>query len=301
MGRKAKAAVPPGPVALTVPIVGRGVPKKIGNRCVQVAAVENDEHVVDEVVHIEQVLVSGIGRSIGVTAFQFEIGRIVRDARLGGIVKPGPGRHVAIRGVDGVRPSLHLDDVIVFLVAAIVGGRVGRLGSLTTVEEAPVLAVNIEVVVVATLPLPPHVELSVPTELVTDEDPLGVALETPRVVLKSAQIEGIELIGPAIAKERELQFRGAVRFPEKETQRMFGVSRAPRKPAADSNPRVDLESFGAVRKDQFQRTRSLPGPAVLPRIGVDARGRIEEVFQIRHHRERRQRLQGRDELIAVGG
>jgi hypothetical protein len=38
--------------------------------------------------------------------------------------------------------------------------------------------------------------------------------------LEGAQIEGIELIGPAIAKERELQLRGAVRFPEKKSQRM---------------------------------------------------------------------------------
>lgn len=155
MGRKAKAAVPPGAVALTVPIVGRGIPEEIGDRGIQVAAVENDQHVVDEVVYIEQVLVSGIGRSIGVAAFEFEVGRIVRDARLGSIVKPGPGRHVAIRGVDGVRPCLHLNDIVVLLVAAIVGGRVGRFGSLTTVEEPPVLAIDVQVVVVPALPCRP--------------------------------------------------------------------------------------------------------------------------------------------------
>ena len=59
-------------------------------------------------------------------------------------------------------------------------------------------------VVVPALPLSPHVELTIPAELIANKDPLGIPLKTPRVVLKSAEVEGIELIGARIAEERKL-------------------------------------------------------------------------------------------------
>ena len=204
MGRESEPAMTPGPVALSIPVVGRRVPEEVRNRRIEITAVKNHQHVVDEVVDIEQVFVSGVLGSVGIATLEFEIGRSVRESRFGGVIKTSPGIHVPVRGVDGVRPRLDLNDVVVVFVAAVVGGRISRFGALTTIVEAPVLAIDVQVVVVPALPLSTHVELSVPTELVANENPLGIPLKTPRVVLEGAQIEGIELIGARIAEERKL-------------------------------------------------------------------------------------------------
>ena len=204
MGRESEPAMTPGPVALSIPVVGRRVPEEVRNRRIEITAVKNHQHVVDEVVDIEQVFVSGVLGSVGIATLEFEIGRIIYDARFGGVVETGPGSHVPVRGVDGVRPGLDLDDVVVVFVAAVVGGRIGRFGALTTIVEAPVLAIDVQVVVVPALPLSPHVELAIPAELIANKNPLGIPLKTPRVVLKGAKVEGVKFISARIAEERKL-------------------------------------------------------------------------------------------------
>ena len=133
-------------------------------------------------------------------------------------------------------------------------------------------------VVIPPLPLSPHVELAIPAELITNEDPLGISLKTPRVVRKGAKIEGVELIGARIAKEGKLQLRRAVGLAKKETECVLGVAGTAGKTSTDSNPCIGLKTLGSIRKHQFQRTGSFPVPPILSRVGVDARGRIEEVF-----------------------
>ena len=204
MGRKPEPAMTPGPIPLSIPVVGRRVPKEVRNRRIEITAVKNYQHVVDEVVDIEQVFVSGVLGSVGIATLEFKIGRIIYDARFGGVVETGPGSHVPVRGVDGVRPGLDLDDVVVVFVAAVVGGRIGRFGALTTIVEAPVLAIDVQVVVVPALPLSPHVELAIPAELIANENPLGIPLKTPRVVLKGTKVEGVKFISARIAEERKL-------------------------------------------------------------------------------------------------
>ena len=204
MGRKPEPAMMPGPIALSIPVVGRRVPEEVRNRRIEITAVKNHQHVVDEVVDIEQVFVSGVLGSVGIATLEFEIGRSVRESRFGGVIKTSPGIHVPVRGVDGVRPRLDLNDVVVVFVAAVVGGRISRFGALTTIVEAPVLAIDVQVVVVPPLPLSPHVELAIPAELIANENPLGIPLKTPRVVLKGAKVEGVKFISARIAEERKL-------------------------------------------------------------------------------------------------
>ena len=53
MGRKPEPTVIPGPIPLSVPVVGRRVPEEVRNRRIEISAVKNHQHVVDEVIHIE--------------------------------------------------------------------------------------------------------------------------------------------------------------------------------------------------------------------------------------------------------
>ena len=53
---------------------------------------------------------------------------------------------------------------------------------------------------------------------------------------------------------------------------MFGVASGSAEPAADADPRVDLESFRSIGKYQLDRRRAFPIAPVLAWVGVNPIG-----------------------------
>src|SRR6185503_18584370 len=85
--------------------------------------------------------------------------------------------------------------------------------------------------------------------------------------------------------------RRAILLPEEKAKRVLGVARVAAVPATQADAAIDLETRIAVRVEQLDRGWPLPERSVLPGIGVDASGGIEQIIQIHHDRETRDRLQ----------
>ena len=66
MGDEAEAAILAGSIAETIPVVRRIIAEEVGDRRVEIAAVEDDEHVVDHVRDIDEVFVGEVGRAVHV-------------------------------------------------------------------------------------------------------------------------------------------------------------------------------------------------------------------------------------------
>src|SRR6185503_18533402 len=116
-----------------------------------------------------------------------------------------------------------------------VGGREARLRTFARVEHAPILVVDVKVVVITALALLPHGKLRVAGEHVAHEDAVGIALETPRVILERAQVEPVELAGAVLRREqRKFQLSLPVFIPKEKAERVFGIVRAATEPAANA-------------------------------------------------------------------
>ena len=136
VGEEAKAAVEAGAIAHAVHIVWIGVAYESGDGGVDVPGEEDDEHVIDKIIHIEQILVSRIGRAIDIEPLDFEIIRVRGEAIGGRLPEASPGIHVAVRGVNGVAGAagINFDDVIILFVPPKVGFAKRGLGPLVGVE-----------------------------------------------------------------------------------------------------------------------------------------------------------------------
>ena len=153
---------------------------------------------------------------------------------------------------------------------------------------------------IAALGLLSHGELRVAGELVAHEDAASVAAERPGVVLGRAQVDAVEDLGAVGAEQRVFQF-AVVLVAEEEAERVLGVVTRSTVTASDPQAHVDLEPLGAVRVDQLERCRTLPGALVATRVDVDPRCRIKEILCVRDDREGRQRLERVLELRAPRG
>ena len=137
-----------------------------------------------------------------------------------------------------------LHDVVVVLVAAEVGLAVELLDALLGHVDAPVDAVDVEMMVAAAGVLAPHVALRVAAEDFADERVLGVAVARPGVVLLGPQIEHVELVGPFVAEQRILELRVAVVAAEIEAEGVLRIEVVAAVAAA--NPQADVH-FEAAR------------------------------------------------------
>src|ERR1051326_1848917 len=109
-------------------------------------------------------------------------------------------------------------------------------------------------VVVAAFAGLPHVDLRVARKLIANEHPARIASETPRVILKRAEIVTIEGVRSVLTGEhRVLEFGRAVFLGEKETERVFGIAGAPAVAAANPQAAIDLETFCAIGINQIGR------------------------------------------------
>ena len=106
-----------------VPIVWGAVAEEVGNRRVEVAPVENDQHVVDEIIHVQQHFVGGIARSVGIVALRPLIRGGGGESVDRHLPKAGPGVHRAVGRVNAVTVvGSDLDDVVLVFGAAEIGG-----------------------------------------------------------------------------------------------------------------------------------------------------------------------------------
>jgi len=186
------------------------------------------------------------------------------------------------------------DDVIVLAVAAEVGLGVGGFRAFLALVEAPVLAVEIEMVEPAAGVRPAHGPLDVPAEHFAQERVLGAGvarIEAPGVVLRGAQVEVVELCDALVVEERILQLRDAVVGSEEQPERVLRIAAAAAESSSNAQPRVDLKPFRPIGTQQLHRNGTLPCTSFAARVDVDAALRVEQVRQIGHQRNRGNRQQ----------
>src|SRR6185437_13933795 len=121
------------------------------------------------------------------------------------------------------------------LVAAEISGAVRGLGPFGRVVKAPILAVDIKMIVIPAFALMALGQLGVARELVAQTDEPVIPFKAPRVVLERTKIKSIERGGASLARKRRIvQLRRAVLLAEEKTERVLGISRAPAVSAANA-------------------------------------------------------------------
>ena len=213
-----------------VPIVRRSVAEKCRDRRIQVAGVFDDQLIVDEIVDIQQHFEVGVVGAVRVLALQLEK-LVVAIREIGGrsnvvdrVPQPLPSVEISVRRIDRVRPSFDFDDVIVLFIAAEVRRGIVRLGTFLRLIQAPVLAVDVEVIEIAARVGLSEIALRIPRENVADKDPSGIGLERPRIVLRRPQIELLNDLGTVVAEQRVVQLAVAILLAEEQPQRVFGIA-----------------------------------------------------------------------------
>ena len=78
---------------------------------------------------------------------------------------------------------------------------------------------------------------------------------------------------------------------------MLGIAVAPAEPSPDSDAAIDLESQRGVGIQQLERGRTFPTPPTSPRVYVNPCLAIKKICQRSDHRNRRDRLQGINDLL----
>src|SRR4029079_11183828 len=87
-------------MAESEPIVRRVIAEKVRDRRVEVAAVENHEHVVDKVIDIEQNFVGRVTCAIRIVTLRFLVVSVRSEAVRGDLPEPGPCVHRAVSRED---------------------------------------------------------------------------------------------------------------------------------------------------------------------------------------------------------
>ncbi|MFN9953209.1 MAG: hypothetical protein ACK55I_08920, partial [bacterium] len=105
-------------------------------------------------------------------------------------------------------------------------------------------------------------------------------------ILGRAQVDLLVCVRSLATEQRKAQHRIAVLAAKIEPERMLRVGSAPAEATADPQPRIALETFRAIRRDQFHRRWPLPLRPILERVDIDAGLGVEQVFAVGHDRER---------------
>ena len=294
-------------IADAVPIVGRTIRTERRDWGVQIASIKNHEHVVDQVVDIEEHLIVRVACAIGIVAKNPLVGGIRLEAGLADFPKPLPRIE---RAVGGKQPVLRvalafalaaadLDHVKVILLALEIRGTKRGFGALDHVEQPPVVAVDVQVTVMPACSRLAKRELHVAVELVAHERAARIIAQAPRVIAKCPQVDVVKLLRGVLAKHRILQLGRAVFAAEKETKRVLGVGGHPAEPSANSHATIFLKTGLPVRADHFQRTRAFPLTTIVFCVGKNAGLLVEQVVHLHHKRVTRKRTQPVKNLILV--
>ena len=82
---------------------------------------------------------------------------------------------------------------------------------------------------------------------------------------------------------------------------MFWVGTAPTEATSNPDAAVYLETFCAVRMNQFHGGRALGFSAIPLGVGIDAALAVKQVIEIHDERKRGQRVKALDEILRVAG
>jgi len=138
-------------VANAEPVVGPCVAKEVGNRCITVTVIKDHHHVVDEIVNIEQDRITRISHAIETKALGTIIVHGIFKSEVGYVPQIMPGVKCAVSSLDRVAAAGtgRFDAVPIISVAAEIRRGICCLGALLCLEDAPIVAVNIEMVISA--------------------------------------------------------------------------------------------------------------------------------------------------------
>src|SRR5678815_1968793 len=96
MGYEAEASVRSRSIPKSVPVVGGIVAEEVGDGRVEVAAIKNHQHVIDQVRNIEKVLVTWVDRAVDVQSLDLEIIGVVGEAVRGRLPETVPGVRISV-------------------------------------------------------------------------------------------------------------------------------------------------------------------------------------------------------------
>ena len=216
-----------------------------------------------------------------------------------------PGDLVTIGRVVGVAEiGCGFDRVVVRRIAAEIGGSEICLRALVHIVKAPILAVEIEVIVDRVAAELAQVQLGLPVENIADKNAIAcVATEGPRIVVGAAEVEFIELgHGCRVAAEEcVIQGRRPVGIAEKETEAVLWISRAATESATQTQAAVCLKFAGAGLADEFDGGCAFPCDGVSIGVGVDPIGVVEEEREVGDDGDAGDRLHVIENGGAVGG
>ena len=111
----------------------------VSMRPITVAHVEVHDHVIDHVVHVQEVFVVRIARAIGVVALEFLVHGVVRDILI------QHGQHAVPRVIIAVRGGILVKGIPGVLDAAVIGRRKRGIRPLHGVVQAPVEPIDVQV------------------------------------------------------------------------------------------------------------------------------------------------------------
>ena len=159
--------------------------------------------------------------------------------------------------------------------------------------NAPILSIDVEVVVPAVAALITRGKLEVARADVAHEGSIRTAVEAPGIILERAQVDLLEGVSGRriVAKQRILQAPRSIVVAEKHAERVLGIAGASAVSATDSDAGINLKTRSAIGIDQLHRRRPLPCAAVAAGMAVDARGCIKQVVGIDADVDRRQGLE----------
>src|SRR6266478_64678 len=113
MTKEAEAPIKTRSISHPVHVIGSIITvHELGNRCIEIAGEEDHQHVINEIVNVDEVFKSGVGSAIHIKALNFVIISIADKAVGGGHPQADPGIHVAVRSENGLaRGGIDLDDI----------------------------------------------------------------------------------------------------------------------------------------------------------------------------------------------
>src|SRR6266850_4919956 len=285
MTKKPKASIKPRSVSHPVRVIGSIITVyELGNWRVEIAGEENHQHVINEVVYIEKIFIGWIWSAIHIKALHFVISYITGEAIGGGHPQAGPGIDVAVCSEDGIpRCRINLDDIIILFVAPEISLAIRGFGAFAGVVEAPILAINKQVVEIATFRWLALCYLCVARELVAQRDESVIPLKAPRVVFERPEIESVESVRSAlVCEQRIFQLGCSILRAKKEAKGMLRIGGASAEAAADAQSGIDMKALRSIRVNEFNGCGALPINAVLTGVCVNTGHRIEQVSGIRH-------------------
>ena len=254
--------------------IARGIPIVV---CpIGVADVEIDDHVVDEVRHVEH-----FGHGV--------VGGARREVR----ARPGE-QHVVVMSAKTVFDIVVvvLENVVVFFVAAQVLRGERLIGLFVNVVHAPVDAVDVQMVVTGMRREPAHRVLYVGHELVLNE--LGKAGLAGAGVMESevqhrVEHERVEAVGRLVAEDVGIQLgRSPLPLEGQLKRQLVGLPTARAGAALNLDRPVNLKTRAAIGQNLFDRD----APFLAHAVDVDSpSAAAEHVGPGQHQRDRGNRTQ----------